>query len=98
MSEKLYRPSNSTDGCAFYAKWCENCAKDKHMSEGKDYDECSDDEVCQIIADTLAYPIQSPKYPKAWTYDKDGHPCCTEFVEVGQKMPHRCAKTEDMFA
>lgn len=84
MNEKLYRPSSGTEGCGFYENWCSNCAKDKPMSEGKDFDECGPDEVCEIIALTMAYDITDPKYPKAWTYDKDGDPCCTEFVEVGQ--------------
>jgi hypothetical protein len=82
-----YRPSNGTEGCAFYANWCENCARDKPMSEGKDYDECDDSDVCQLIADSLHYDINHPKYPKEWTYDKDGHPCCTAFVESGNLTP-----------
>lgn len=96
MTQDLYRPSNSSEGCGFYAEWCANCARDKPMSEGKDYDECGPEEVCEIIAHTLAYDVTDPRYPKAWTY-KDGQPCCTEFIQAGQEIRHRCAHTPDMF-
>lgn len=96
---KLYRPSNGTEGCCFYEAWCSNCHRDKPMSEGKDYDICDESEVCQIIADTMAYDIDHPKYPKEWIYDKDGNPCCTKFLHVNSEPEReRCAFTKDMFA
>lgn len=96
MTTKLYRPSSGTEGCDFYETWCSNCAKDKPMSEGKNYDDCDDSEVCKIIADTLAYDIDDQKYPKEWCY-KDGQPCCTAFVQVGMQIPERDTLTIDMF-
>ena len=39
------------------------------MSEGKDFFECAPEEVCQIIADTYAYSVDDPKYPKEWVYE-----------------------------
>ena len=92
----LYRPSNGSEADGFYARWCENCANDKVMSEGKKYDDCGRDEICQIIAATMAYNLDDQEYPQEWTYDKDGRPCCTAFVAVGSKN-YRCEKTPDMF-
>ena len=51
---------------------------------------------CLIIADTFAFEITDPKYPKEWVYDKDGRPSCTAFT-TDQKKPVRCGKTLDMF-
>ena len=91
-----YRPSNGTEGCLFYDDWCSRCARDKPMSEGKNFDDCGPDEVCQIVADTLAYSIDDPKYPKEWVYGAKG-PMCSAFVPVGMLMPERCKHTADMF-
>ena len=68
------------------------------MREGDDFFECDDSELCTIIADTMCYDIEDEKYPKEWTYDKDGHPCCTAFVHAGDSIPWpRCDLTIDMF-
>lgn len=91
-----YRPGSGTEGCGFYEAWCSNCARDKPMSEGKNYDECSPDEVCSIIADTLAYSKDDPKYPKEWVYGENG-PMCSAFVRAGHMPPERCKHTIDMF-
>lgn len=97
MSEP-YRPSNGTEGCCFYAAWCEKCQRDKPMSEGKNFDDCDEGETCQIIADTLAYDVSDPKYPKEWTYDDKGIPCCTKFLHVNAEPEReRCKHTADMF-
>ena len=79
----------------FYEKWCMECARDKHMSEGKDWDECEEDEICSIIGDTLAYSIDDPKYPKQWVYGQNGRPMCLAFEE--KDKPYRCSRTIDMF-
>lgn len=93
-----YQPSNGTEGECFYEAWCCQCAKDKAMREGADYDECDDDQVCKIIADTMAYSPDDDDYPKEWIYGKDGQPCCTAFVEAGKPIPQeRDPFTIDMF-
>lgn len=98
MSEhRPYRPSNGTEGCCFYEAWCFHCSRDKPMSEGKDFDECGPDEVCQILADTAAYDVEDPEYPKAWTFDAAGRPCCTAFLPIGEEPKHRCPLTADLF-
>ena len=92
-----YRPSNGTEGDAFISSWCGQCARDKSISEGIELDECDDNELCSIIADTMAYSIDDPEYPKEWII-KNGEPCCTAFIESGQAIPTpRCTKTIDMF-
>lgn len=92
---RLYRPSSGTEGFDFMERWCGHCAKDKEWSEGKPFDECSKDEVCQIIADTMAYSIEDPKYPQEWVYGADGSPRCLAFEQAGK--PYRCPATADMF-
>lgn len=96
MAEK-YRPSNGSDGDGFFAAWCCRCARDKSMSDGKDFDACTPEEICPIIADSLAFHIDHPKYPVEWIRDADG-PKCTAFIPAGEPLPlPRCTLTPDMF-
>lgn len=92
-----YQPSNGTEGREFYRQWCCNCQRDKAMREGADFDECDDDELCEIIALTAAYDVSDPKYPKEWVEDESG-PRCTAFVPVGSKVPEVDTLTGDLFA
>ena len=94
-----YQPSNDTEGHVFWADWCCKCQRDKAMREGCDIDECDDNERCDIIADTMCYSVEDEKYPKEWTYDKHGNPCCIAFVPAGDAIPEpRCEHTLDMFS
>ncbi len=89
-----YRPSTGTEGMAFDEAWCEHCTRDKaYRDGGPDVDPAIG---CQIIADTFAYDITDPKYPKEWVFDRDGRPSCTAFT-TDPKCPVRCDKTIDMF-
>jgi len=93
-----YRPSNGTEGECFFSAWCRKCARDKAMSEGKNLDDCSEPEVCRIIADTFAYDVSDPNYPKEWIHDSRGFPSCTAFIPLGEAIPlQRCTRTLDMF-
>jgi hypothetical protein len=93
-----YRPSNGTEGEIFMGCWCCQCARDKAMSEGCVFDECDDNERCDIIANTMAFNVEDDEYPKEWTYGQDGQPCCTAFVPAGDPIPlPRCTATPDMF-
>ena len=92
---RLYRPSNGSEGFDFMETWCGHCANDKPWSEGKDFDSCGPEEVCQIIADTMAYSIDDPSYPKQWVYGQDGRPMCLAFEPTGK--PYRCPRTIDIF-
>lgn len=82
----LYRPSNGTEGCGFYEDWCTHCQHDKPMSEGKDFQICDAGDVCQIIADTLFYDVDDPKYPSEWTW-QNGCPTCSKFLSVDDETP-----------
>lgn len=68
---KPYRPGSGTEGIAFDEIWCDHCARDAEYRK--------DDNAigCRIIADTFAYDIKDPRYPKEWIYDRNGCPCCT---------------------
>lgn len=93
---KPYRPSNGTEGCGFYERFCFKCDRDAHMNSGKEWDKCEPHEICSIIGDTLAYDIKHPKYPKEWIYGEDGRPTCTAFIPVGTKAPERCEHTLEL--
>ena len=90
-----YRPSSGTEGMEFDARWCNHCTRDAEYRN--DPDNVDPSRGCQIIADTFAFEITDPKYPKEWIYGKDGTPCCTAFT-TDPTCPVRCDKTIDMFA
>lgn len=91
----LYRPRSGTEGFAFMESWCGNCERDKEWSEGKPFDECGPDEVCQLIADSYAYDVADPNYPREWVVAAHGQPMCLAFKRKG--TPYRCLVTVDMF-
>lgn len=76
-----YRPSSGTEGMWFMDNWCANCAAKN---------------ICRIIARTMAYDKDDPKYPKQWIYDNEGDPVCTSFAERGERKPYHCNKTLEM--
>lgn len=94
MAGKPYRPYSGTEGAAFDDSWCAHCERDKaYRDGGPDADPSI---ACQIIADTFAFDVSHPQYPKEWVYGRDGKPCCTAFTTDPNK-PVRCANTLDMF-
>lgn len=97
MSAKQYRPSNGTEGFCFIEQWCATCARDAVSNGSKTFEECADGDLCQILADTFAYDIGDPEYPKDWVYDEQGRPTCSAWVANGEPIPTRCTRTKDMF-
>jgi len=91
----LYRPSSGTEGESFFTEWCCHCSKDKPHSEGKDFDACGPGEVCELIANSMAFDIDHEFYPKEWIYGADGRRRCLAFEKKGK--PYRCPRTIDMF-
>jgi hypothetical protein len=74
---KLYRPSNGTEGDCFYEGWCSRCRRDAPFREGRW------SESCQIVANSYAFEVNHPDYPKEWVW-KGGEPVCTAFEDVDQ--------------
>lgn len=94
---RLYRPSSGSEGAYFQEQFCCHCARDAAMNGSKVFDDCRDDDLCQIIADTYAYDIGEPQYPREWIEDEEG-PRCTAFVPFCHDIPRpRCDKTLDLF-
>lgn len=58
-----YRPSNGTEGESFIEDWCGTCKRDKAFRDGGMQDGSLG---CPIVADTLMYDVDDPKYPKEW--------------------------------
>lgn len=82
-----YQPSNGTEGEFFFEAWCRGCARDRAMREGEDINDCDDNEVCDLIARSMASKPGDPEYPVEWQYNKKGQPCCTAFVPAGEPIP-----------
>ena len=88
---RQFKPSNSTEGYAFIGQWCENCARDCPSNGSKEFDECDDSELCQILAASFRGEA------KEWVEHDDGRTECTAFVPMGDVVPQRCSATQDMF-
>ncbi len=65
---KSYRPSNSTEGASFEARFCDRCDRQDLRSE----------RYCEIQGRALALSIGEPGYPAEWIADPD--PRCTAFT------------------
>lgn len=72
MVEK-YRPSNSTEGEMFEAKFCDRCEHDRVTRETGDYSK-----GCPILATTLLLDTSDPLYPVEWVWER-GNPVCKAF-------------------
>ena len=90
MNERFI-PANGSEGADFLDTWCRRCARDKAMRDGADFDECDDNELCQIIAASFRGEVAE------WIY-KDGEPTCTTFVPAGDKVPQVDTLTGDLFS
>ena len=77
MSEtaKLYRPSCGSEGMDFMADFCDRCKHDYAFQKGIG-------DSCLIAANTMAYQIGDPNYPKEWIDDPETGPRCTAFVLI----------------
>lgn len=76
---RKYRPANGAEGIEFAARFCERCAFDSEDLDAQD--------GCPIAADTFAYEVNDPAYPKEWVQDEPGGPRCTAFMERVPGMP-----------
>ena len=85
-----YTPTYGTDLFMFIETWCRRCQRDKAMREGADFDECDDNELCEIIAASFRGPV------KEWIEDDSG-PRCMAFVDAGQSVPFVDTKTMELF-
>jgi hypothetical protein len=91
---RAYRPSNSTEGDCFDARWCARCWRDAaHRAEPDAED------GCEIIANAMAYDIGDANYPREWIEDAQG-PRCTAFAEdrIEHEGPIWDARQMDMLA
>lgn len=73
-----YRPGNGDEGEVFDSAWCNHCI---HDSKYRDSDDPAPGSGCIIIAQTMSFDKDDPRYPKEWQYRADGQPCCTKFQE-----------------
>lgn len=86
-------PSNGTEGSMLLCSLCSTCARDKAMRDGVDFDECDDDELCEIIAASFRGEAVE------WRELDNGDVTCIAYVRHGEQIPDpRCAHTLEMFA
>lgn len=67
LAGELYQPSNGCEGEMFMERFCYRCKKE------------TPDSPCEIIALSMCYEPKDEEYPRAWKYDGEGCPTCTEF-------------------
>lgn len=67
MKDKLYLPSNGTEGDSFIEMWCAKCIRDTTYRGGLT--------CCNILSNTMVIGKV-----KQWIY-KDGVPTCTSFLD-----------------
>lgn len=88
-----WKPSNGTEGHSFLESACGNCARDKAMREGVDFDECDDSERCDIIGASFRGEAVE------WRLLEGGEVKCMAFVPAGEPIPApRCPHTNELFA
>jgi hypothetical protein len=87
-----YQPSNGTAGVAFMERFCFRCERDRKFAETQ-----NGEDGCPIVAATMIYDVDDPKYPAEWTYDAQGCAVCTAFEPLKPEGNYRCAKTPDLF-
>lgn len=71
-AEKLYRPSNGTEGMIFEEHYCSQCIHDNP--------DPNHPKKCELIVRAMCFYETEPEYPLEWTYDALGHPRCTNYV------------------
>lgn len=70
-TERLYRPSNGSEGEYFMSIFYDSCKRDACLRDGTG-------SGCQIAMKTMAYDIGDADYPREWIYDGE-NPTCTAF-------------------
>ena len=87
-----YIPSNGIEGECFMEDWCRRCARDRAMREAADFDDCDDNELCEIIG--AAFRGEAVE----WRELPDGATKCIAFVPAGESVPPpRCERTQELF-
>lgn len=87
-----YIPSNGSEGEMFIDDWCRRCARDRSLREGADFDECDDNELCEIVAASFRGEAVE------WRELDDGTTKCIAFVPAGERIPApKCDRTQDLF-
>ncbi len=73
-----YRPSSGCEGMDFMERWCGRCWRDAAFQAGEG-------DSCEIAANTMAFDVDDPDYPKEWVTDATLGPRCTAFepIETG---------------
>lgn len=71
--DRLYRPSNGTEGMIFTDHYCDHCIHEKFSHTQKE-----GDKKCDILTATMLYDTNDKEYPKEWCYIDDT-PTCTNW-------------------
>lgn len=90
MSEdRLYEPSNGTEGEWFDSHYCAKCSRDllgRKLGDGG----------CKILLRALTKDVSDPEYPREWTYNDADFPTCTAFSPIVKgESAERVKRVED---
>jgi hypothetical protein len=84
-----YRPSNGAEGMDFIDRWCGRCLHDEAYRNGTG-------NSCPIVANSLVFGVDDPKYPKEWVQDEPwGNARCTAFVDIGADIELVAARSDE---
>lgn len=84
-----WQPSNGTEGYCFIERWCGTCTKDKPSSEGKPFDDCAPEDLCEELAASFRGEAEH------WRHLESDDCVCLLWTPAGGV--YRCDRTEDMF-
>ena len=86
LAGQPYRPSNSSEGDAFQARWCEGCERDAAYRR-REVVGGWEAEGCKILSSTMLLDVDDEEYPPEWVYNDRGVPVCLAFVAEGKTVP-----------
>ena len=94
MTTEPYRPSNGTEGAIFMASFCNRCSRDDAFQKGEG-------SSCPIVAATLTFNDDDPRYPPEWVRDIEdgewpGTARCTAFEPLSGDGPISDARQLDL--
>ncbi len=81
-----YAPECEAEARLFNMGFCCRCKRQQ-----------DEDNTCYIQVRTCLFKPGEEGYPQALTFDVEGQPVCTEFIN-DEAEPYRCSKTADLFS
>jgi hypothetical protein len=91
LAGKPYCPSSGTEGSEFEDAWCGTCNRYRIVDVANDIVDC---QKGHLIAAYATADVNDPGFPKAWVYDAEGRPSCSDWQQTNgpdEKPGRLCA-------